>query len=158
MNIFVCTNKKKYLCCEMIKCDSKYCGCLYFSANALARIITKMAEEEFASTGLTPSYAFLVMSINENPGIQPKDLSAEMQLSPSTITRLIEKLEHKSLVERKTVGKTTEVYPTEKSVILGKTIKESWMNLYKRYSEVLGDEEGKNLTAMIYNATKKLEE
>jgi len=142
----------------MIKCDSKYCGCLYFSASALARIITKMAEEEFASTGLTPSYAFLVMSINQNPGIQPKDLSSEMQLSPSTITRLIEKLEHKNLVERKTVGKTTEVYPTVKSVILGKTIKESWMNLYKRYAEVLGEDEGKNLTAMIYSATKKLEE
>ncbi len=142
----------------MIKCDSKYCGCLYFSANAIARIITKLAEEEFSSTGLTPSYAFLVMSINENPGIQPKDLSAEMLLTPSTITRLIEKLEHKNLVERKTVGKFTEVYPTEKSILLGNKIKESWMNLYKRYSEILGDEEGKNLTAQIYRAIKKLEE
>lgn len=142
----------------MIKCDSKYCGCLYFSANAIARIITKLAEEEFSATGLTPSYAFLVMSINENPGIQPKDLSAEMLLTPSTITRLIEKLEHKNLVERKTVGKFTEVYPTEKSILLGKTIKESWMNLYKRYSEILGDEEGKKLTAQIYRAIKKLEE
>ncbi len=156
--MFVHTNIINYICIVMIKCDSKYCGCLYFSASALARIITKMAEEEFASTGLTPSYAFLVMSINANPGIQPKDLSAEMQLSPSTITRLIEKLEHKSLVERKTVGKTTEVYPTEKSVILGKTIKESWMNFYKRYAEALGEDESKNLTAMIYSATKKLEE
>jgi len=142
----------------MIKCDSKYCGCLYFSANAIARIITKLAEEEFSATGLTPSYAFLVMSINENPGIQPKDLSAEMLLTPSTITRLIEKLEHKNLVERKTVGKFTEVYPTEKSILLGNKIKESWMNLYKRYSEILGDEEGKNLTAQIYRAIKKLEE
>lgn len=142
----------------MIKCDSKYCGCLYFSANALARIITKMAEEEFSSTGLSPSYAFLVMSINENPGIQPRDLSAEMQLTPSTITRLIEKLEYKNLVIRKTVGKFTEVYPTEKSILLGETIKKSWMNLYTRYSEILGDDEGKKLTAQIYSAIKKLEE
>ena len=149
--------QNNYLCIEMVKCDSKYCGCLYFSANALARNITKMAEEEFATTGLTPSYAFLVMSITENPGIQPKDLSAEMLLTPSTITRLIEKLETKKLVERKIQGKYTEVYPTEKGISLANDIKESWMNLYNRYSNMLGEEEAKNLTAMIYNATKKLE-
>jgi DNA-binding MarR family transcriptional regulator len=141
----------------MVKCDSKYCGCLYFSANALARNITKMAEEAFSETGLSPSYAFLVMSINSNPGIQPRDLSAEMQLTPSTITRLIEKLEYKNLAERKISGKYTEVYPTEKSLKLDETIKLAWINLYKSYSEILGEDNGKELTAQIYNATKLLE-
>jgi len=50
-----------------------------------------------------------------------------MQLTPSTVTRLIEKMEHKGLLTRKPVGKFTEVYPTptEKGEKLDKVIKES---------------------------------
>jgi MarR family transcriptional regulator, organic hydroperoxide resistance regulator len=141
----------------MIKCDSKYCGCLYYSTNALARIITKMAEDEFAITGFSPSYGYLLMSINAKPGIQPKELSEIMLLTPSTITRLIEKLEHKGIVERKNVGKITEVYPTSKSLELEPIIEEAWIKLYQRYSEILGEENGKKLTSEIYKSIKLLE-
>lgn len=142
---------------SMEKCDSKYCGCLYFSANALARVATKMADEEFAIAGLSPSHAFLVMSVNDKPGIQPKELSELMMLTPSTITRLIEKMEHRGILTRKVTGKFTEVHPTEKSIELDAKIKEAWMNLFKRYTNILGLKEGQNLTNMIYEATKKLE-
>jgi len=141
----------------MVSCDSKYCGCLYYSTNALARIITKMAEDEFAVTGLSPSHCFLLMSINSKPGIQPKELSEILLLTPSTITRLIEKLEYKGLAERKSVGKTTEVYPTNGSMELDSIIKEAWMKFYRKYSDILGEEDGKLLTANIYNAIKKIE-
>ena len=141
----------------MESCDSKYCGCLYYSANALARIMSKMADEEFAHTGLSSSYAFLLMTVNWNPGIQPKEISEHMQLTPSTVTRLIEKMEHKDLLIRKPIGKYTEVYATEKGKKLVEEVKEAWLSLFKRYSEIIGEEEGKKLTALIYNAAKKLE-
>ena len=142
----------------MIKCDSQFCGCLYYSANALGRILTKMAEDEFAVTGFSPSYGFLIMSINAKPGIQPKELSEIMLLTPSTITRLIEKLEYKGLVERKNVGKITEVHPTQKCTDLDAIVKEAWLNLYRKYSDILGEENGKKLTGDIYNALKLLDE
>ena len=135
---------------------SKYCNCLYYSANALSRVITKMADEAFAATGLAPSYAFLLMTVNAKPGIQPKEISEQMQLTPSTVTRLIEKMEYKSFLERKSAGRETAVYPTESSLKLDKKIKECWRNLYKRYSELLGESEGQELTAAIYKASNKL--
>jgi len=46
-----------------------YCKCLLYSANALSRAITKMAEEEFSVVELAPSYAFVVMTVNSNPGL-----------------------------------------------------------------------------------------
>ena len=136
--------------------NSKYCECLYYSANALSRLMTRMADEEFSITGLSASYAFLLMTVNDKPGIRPQEISELMQLTPSTITRLIEKMEQKKLVERKSAGRITEVYPTDKSLELDKKIKDAWRNLYKRYSELIEEEEAKKLTASIYDAVKIL--
>ena len=69
--------------------NKDYCQCLYYSANALAREIGKIADEEFAPTGLAPSQAFMMMTVIEKPGIQPMEISHIMMLAPSTITRFI---------------------------------------------------------------------
>jgi MarR family transcriptional regulator, organic hydroperoxide resistance regulator len=138
--------------------DNQYCNCLYYSANALARIITKMAEEEFAVVQLAPSYAFLLMAINNKPGIQPMELSKIMMLTPSTVTRLIEKMEFKGYVERKTHGKYTEVHPTKKSLDINKEIKSAWQNLLIHYERMLGKIESKKLTSEIFEAAVKLQE
>ena len=116
----------------MEKKDSQYCKCLYFSANALARIMTKAAKEEFAPVGLAPSYAFLLMTVNRKKDIQPGEISHEMQLTPSTVTRLIEKIEHKQLLERRSNGKYTAVQITRKGYEKVDEIKECWHNLFKR--------------------------
>jgi DNA-binding MarR family transcriptional regulator len=138
------------------KAKSTYCSCLYYSANALSRIMSKMADEEFAITGLSSSYAFLLMVVNKKPGVQPKMISEELQLTPSTITRLIEKMEQRKFLERKSIGRITEVYPTQKSIELDKKIKEAWKNLYLRYSALIGEEASKNLTAAITETASKL--
>ena len=119
--------------------------------------MTKMADEAFASTGLSSSYAVLLITVNDKPGIQPKEISEQMQLTPSTVTRLIEKMEHRGYLERKHVGRTTEVYPTQNSLDLNPKIKEAWKNLYQKYSEILGKEFGDKLTSDIYESVIKLE-
>ena len=140
----------------MEKQNSKYCSCLYYSSSALSRLMTKMADEEFAITGLSASYAFLLMTVNDKPGIRPQEISELMQLTPSTITRLIEKMEHKKLLERKSAGRITEVHPTDKSLEMDNKIKEAWRNLYNRYSEIIQEEEAIKLTASINDAVRIL--
>ena len=132
--------------------DTKYCKCLYHSANAFARVMTKMADEAFGPTGLSTSYAFLLMTVNDTPGIQPKAISNQMQLRPSTVTRLIEKMEYRGLLERKSAGRATEVYPTEKSEALKPELKKAWQRLYKQYTSILGKESANELTNNIYSA------
>ena len=132
--------------------DTKYCTCLYHSANAFARVMTKMADEAFAPTGLSTSYAFLLMTVNDSPGIQPKAISCQMQLTPSTVTRLVEKMEYRGLLERKSVGRATQVFPTEKSEALKPALKRAWQSLYKQYTTILGKETANQLTDDIYKA------
>ncbi len=139
------------------KKDSTYCGCLYYSASALARVMTRMADESFAPTGLSSSLALLLMTVHKRPGIQPCGISEQMQLSPSTITRLVEKLEHKGLIERQSEGRTTRVYPTSVGSGLSASIEEAWKKLYAKYSGLLGEEKSRELTAAIYEASRRLE-
>ena len=57
-------------------------NCLYFTANSLARQISRLADEEFRLTGLSPSHAFLLMLVNEKPGITQKELGLALNLAP----------------------------------------------------------------------------
>lgn len=53
--------------------------CLYFTSSRLSRIVTKMAEDEFAMSGLSPTYAYLLMAVYDKEGISQKELSEILQ-------------------------------------------------------------------------------
>ena len=138
--------------------DSKYCQCLYFTANALARKIEKLANESWNKLELSPSHAYLLISVLEEPGIQPGTLADHLQLQPSTITRLIEKLEEKKLVIRIAEGKMTNVYPTPKAKELQPKLKQCSEEFYARYSAILGKDESAKLVQNMGRIADKLEE
>lgn len=118
---------------------------MYFASGALARKMEKLASESWNKVGLAPSHAYLLMIAIEEPGVQPGTLAGELQLKPSTITRLIEKLEEKKLVVRIAEGKTTNVYSTPKGKELLPKLKDSLHDFYEGYSNILGLEESAKL-------------
>jgi DNA-binding MarR family transcriptional regulator len=136
--------------------DSKYCKCLYFTANSLARKIDKLAQESWSKVDLSPSHAYLLMMVLEEPGIQPGLLADHLQLQPSTVTRLIEKLEEKKLLVRTTEGKMTNVYPSPKGKDLLPKLKECLNEFYSRYSAILGKEESAKLVQNMGKVADKL--
>jgi len=141
---------------KMTQTKSILHNCLYFTANSLSRVITRMAEEEFRRTGLSPSYAFLMMMVNDAPGIGQKELCEQLQLAPSTVTRFIDTLVHKGYLIRRSEGKTSNVHPTEAGKKLQNSINEAWKRLHQRYADVLGLKEGDALTTMIDAASERL--
>lgn len=137
--------------------ETYYRNCLYFTANRLSRIITKMAEEDFRKTGLSPTYAFLLMAVYEQEGITQKELSAILHLTPSTVTRFIEKLEAKRLVLSQADGRLSRIYSTEQGKALKPEIEKAWDDLHDRYSAILGREEGDELTLKLDDVSNELE-
>jgi len=130
--------------------------CLYFTANSLSRVITRMAEEEFRKTGLSPSHAFLVMLVNDHPGIGQKELCEQLHLAPSTVTRFVDTLVFKGYLIRQADGKASKVTATPAGKALQEPIEVAWKNLHQRYAKVLGLEAGDRLTAIIDEASRKL--
>ena len=110
-----------------------------------------------ASTGLSPSHAFVLMTVCHKPGLHAGEISREMQLTPSTVTRLVEKLEHRKLLDRRSVGRQTRVTPTAAAEALLPDVKAAWDRLFARYTALLGQEAAAQLTAATYEAAKILE-
>jgi DNA-binding MarR family transcriptional regulator len=142
---------------EKEELQKEFCRCLYYSAAALGRCMSRMADDAFAPTGLSPSHAFLLMSVNMRPGIQPMQLSQQMMLDPSTITRLIERMESEGYLERKKEGKLVHVYPAKKGRKKNNQIRKSWLQLKEAYSQKIGLEKSAQLTSLAYEAVANLE-
>jgi len=136
--------------------ESKYNQCLYFAANTLARKVEKLALECWKPVDLSPSHAYLLMMVLEQPGLQPCCLADHLQLSPSTITRLIEKLEEKQLVSRVTEGKTTLVYPSETGNALLPILNECAKDFHKNSCCLIDKEERETMVSNMCCLADKL--
>ncbi|NBD23842.1 MarR family winged helix-turn-helix transcriptional regulator [Paenibacillus glycinis] len=137
--------------------DSFLRTCLFFNANRLSRAVTRMAEEQFARTGLSPMYGYLILIVNGSPGITQKLLAEKLYITPSTLTRFIDKLETKGLVERKVSGKTVLVYPTDKGLALEPQIRSASKDFKVNYQEILGEELATLLSSELEKTSGLLE-
>lgn len=141
----------------MQKTKETFYSCLYFSSNSLVRVINRMADEEFARTGLSPSHGFLLMLISRNPGIGPKEAGEILNFTPSTITRFVDLLEQKGLVKRESEGKLIRLQITGRGEEVVGMVRSAWSDLHKRMSETFGEDVYHDLATRIKNAFKKTE-
>lgn len=123
---------------------------MYFVSAAFARKMERLAEESWKEVDLSPSLAYLLMLVIEEPGSQPTYLGKQLQLKPSTVTRLVEKLEQRKLLIRTTEGKITNVYPTPKGRELHPKLKICLGDFISSYHDLISKEEsGKLLETMM---------
>ena len=130
--------------------------CLFFSANTLARSLLKLAEKEFNLLKLSPAHASLLLAVYDSPGITPKKLSQVLRLSPSTITRFLDSLEKKKLLQRKIKGKSALISPTKKGLEIKSAVAQAYQRFFNTYNEILGSVPAGRLSLDILNANKKL--
>ena len=132
-------------------------NCLYFTASRFARQMEKLADEAFSSMDIPPSYAYLIITINDYPGISQKELCKKLTIAPSTSTRFIDKLVKKKFVERRPDGKHIMIYLTEEGASLCNKIYESLNNIYLRHSEILEKNHSEQLIHLLHEASKLME-
>ena len=133
-----------------------YSDNLYYTTVALSREIASVAETAFLDLGLTPSDAYLLMTVNEKPNIQPTEISEKILLAPSTITRMIEKLEKRHIVARSNQGKYTYVAATPKGQDMYASIIAKWDEINNNFLQKLGEDALSNLVGMTSSAASSL--
>ncbi|WP_423215937.1 MarR family winged helix-turn-helix transcriptional regulator [Streptococcus equinus] len=86
---------------------------LFFAIKKLNRALDKISEESFQKVGLSPSQSTILMILDMENGKLHKDLAKILGVTAPTLTRIIEKLVHKGLVEIICKGRTKHVYITD---------------------------------------------
>lgn len=130
--------------------------CLYFSTIKLSREFNKIGEEAFKKIRLSPSHAMLIYVVNQTDTIQQKELGERLFLTPSTITRFIEKLVYKELIVKHSEGKNVYVSTTPKGKALQSEIIEIWKTVHNIYDDILTEEETKQFIALSNKLIGKL--
>jgi len=127
--------------------------CLYFNINALTRAVNRIWDEAFAEFDLSPSHAYLLRLTLSNPGLTPKQLSIELKLEKSTITRFLDVLEKKEFIRRKKgiSGDAREqgIYPTKKSEKIAVRLEEKGDALYQKMITRIGKSELTSLVSQL---------
>ncbi|ACD53036.1 MULTISPECIES: MarR family transcriptional regulator [Clostridium] len=134
--------------------EQNFCECLFFTATRLKKIAAKIAEDELKPLGLSPTYVYILLGVKFKSGITQKELSEELHLKPSTITRLIDKLVINGLVERRAEGKLSHIYLTNDGEKIQEDIQKYRLKLHNRYREILGEDY--NLLTKITNDSARI--
>lgn len=133
--------------------------CIYFNTNALVRQINKIWDEAFKPFGLSPSHAYVLRVVLEQPGISMKRLSEELELAPSTVTRFVDSLITKKLLKRETDDddkRGAKIYPTSAALKIQKSLEKTGKALYTQMNKVIGKDTFSQLISDIRDIREKL--
>lgn len=117
--------------------------CLYFNSNALARTVTRIWSEAYKPLGLSPPHAFLLRVVLAKPGLMPRELAIELNLSRSTVTRFLDSLADKGWLRREMTtpdGREVQVYPTEQAKQVHQTLDAIGRGLSQQMAEIFGQD------------------
>lgn len=132
--------------------------CIYFNTHALARKLNALWDEGFARFDLTPSQGYLLRLVLAQPGLTQQNLSRELQLNKSTVTRFVNQLEKKSLLKRvSSDGDQREnmIVPSDMSLKIQEELEALGDSLYRTMCEKLGKQ---NLKSFVKTARKLSEQ
>ena len=130
--------------------------CLYFNVNALARRVNTIWDVAFAEFDLSPSHAYLLRLLLEQPGLTQTQISKELKLEKSTVTRFVTVLENKKLVTREKLGREVLAYPTVKARALQEQLNIKGDELYQKMIDSLGKNKMTELVGDLRKTGDKL--
>lgn len=117
-------------------------GCLYFNTTALARRLEKEWTAAFAPFVLTPPQGFMLRAILDRPGQAPYELAEALVIARPTATRLLDGLEAKGLVLRRSSaedGRGQSIEPTAEAVAIRTALNQASQAVTRRLKRALGE-------------------
>jgi DNA-binding MarR family transcriptional regulator len=115
--------------------------CLYFNTTALARVLEREWTKAFKPFGMTPSQAFMLRAVLNNPGMLQSELAATLAISRSTATRTLDGLQQMQLLVRAATerdGRESAIEPTELAVAMKEPLDAASGEVTKRLKKELG--------------------
>jgi DNA-binding MarR family transcriptional regulator len=126
--------------------------CLYFNSNTLARTVSRIWANAYRQVNLSPPQAFLLRLVLAKPGLFPREIADELNLSRSTITRFLDRLEKRHLLVRKPTekdGRELRVYPTQAAKEMHQKLDDIGGDLSALMAKMIGKDELSQMVAKL---------
>lgn len=134
--------------------------CLYFNINALTRAVNRIWDDAFAEFDLSPAHAYLLRLVLSSPGLTPKQISLELKLEKSTVSRFLDALEKKGFINRKkgisNDAREQGIYPTRKAEKIAVKLEEKGSALYQKMVTSLGKTRLSSLVSELRDTETKM--
>ena len=134
--------------------------CIYFNTNHLSRVVGKIWKDAFAELELAPSHAYLLRLLNKQPGLVQKQISEQLHLEKSTITRFVDKMTDEGYLIRKIPVngnlKEQQIFPTKKSKRIAKRLEQIGDELYAQMQLTLETQMLGEMVDNIKSTAKKI--
>lgn len=105
----------------------------YFSIKKLNRILEKKTEETYRKIGLSHSYALTLFILSQEDGKCYKDLADILCITAPSMTKIIEKLNRRDLVNIIPNGRTKQIYLSDKGKDLADVIAEIFFSTRQEF-------------------------
>ena len=125
----------------------------------MARTVSRIWTEAYRQFNLSPPHAFLLRAVLAKPGLLPRELAGELNLSRSTITRFLDSLEKRNLLARKPTkkdGRELQVYPTKAAKEIHQDLDDIGRNLTKLMRDKIGKDDLAQTVAKLRKIQKFL--
>lgn len=134
--------------------------CLYFNINALTRSVNSIWNDAFSEFGLSPAHAYLLRLVLSDPGLTPKQISMELKLEKSTVTRFLDVLEMKSLIARRKGinedAREQSIYPTKEAKKISSQLEDKGNELYQEMINKIGKSKLTSFVGQLRDTRKKI--
>ncbi len=133
--------------------------CIYFNTNTLARQINKIWDDAFQPLGLSPSHAYVLRVVLNQPAISMKQIAEELELAPSTVTRFVDSLINKKFLMRVSDSgdkRSTKILPTAQAKKIHKKLDKISQQLYASLNEVIGKKTFSSLVSDMREIRQKI--
>ncbi|NBC66349.1 MAG: MarR family transcriptional regulator [Bacteroidetes bacterium] len=131
---------------------------MHSAANIFSREITRHFDSYFQEFDLATSYVELLIILFERNELSQHDLAEEMKLAPSTITRFVNKLVKRGLVEKKKVGRTAVISLSSEGKELTPTLKQRFENAVNDLEKILGDKYVHTIKELLLHGADQLKQ
>lgn len=115
--------------------------CLYFNTATLARLVEREWAKAFKRFALTPPQAFMLRLVLDQPGLLQREIAQALTVSRPTATRLLDGLEAKRLIERRSSahdGREWQVHPTAAAAAIRDDLNAASALVTKRIKQKIG--------------------
>lgn len=112
---------------------------MHSASNSFSREITRHFDSYFEEYDLATSYVELLLILYDQDDLSQNDLAHEMKLAPSTITRFVNKLVKKGLVQKKKIGRTAMITLSRSGRVLAPTLKRNFEHAVGDLESILGE-------------------